>query len=205
MNSQITRLNSIVLTAAFGLTVSAVQAGQTCAGTSPRVCVERADLSPPDIDFDFSLDFTDTSNPDVTFKTGHSTNAWRVWSQVSATDTTPANLGDLFIDSTSSTDNYKVEIRNPNNDNPGCANLKSAVLRDATSWTGHSALTASEIAGNLTEEVLVVADGSGQGGEVNLNVAGNVSADMILYRVTRLDIVGTASGTMEKKPVGWTV
>lgn len=102
------------------------KAGTTCAGTSPRVCVERADLNSPGpiADTDFTFDFSDSTNPDVKFKTG-STTPWRVWSQVSSSDTTPANLGDLFIDSSGSSDNYFVEIKNPNNGNAGAANLVS--------------------------------------------------------------------------------
>jgi hypothetical protein len=121
-------------TAFAGQTCKDSAGNSPCSGShSPCVCVERADLNspPPQEGTDFTLDvFTDPSYPDVTFKTGSST-PWRVWSQVSATDATPAHLGDLFIDSTSSTDNYKIELRNPNNGNPGCVNLKSAVLRDA--------------------------------------------------------------------------
>lgn len=119
--------------------VKVARAGETCAGTSPYVCVERADLNdPPPVEGqDFSFDvFTDPAMPDVTFKTGSST-PWRVWSQVSVSDTTPANLGDLFIDSSGSTDNYTVEILNPNECSGGVCNAGAANLKTGSDATGN--------------------------------------------------------------------
>jgi hypothetical protein len=130
--------------------------------------VERADLNSPgpipDTHFTFDI-VTDPNNPDVTFKAG-STTPWRVWSQVSAADTTPANLGDLVLDASGTSNIYTVEIKNPNVCpggicNPGAANLASALLNDED-WTGHSSIASgSRITGNLTGNILVVAASGG--------------------------------------------
>ncbi len=171
-----------------------------CQGTnSPCVCVERADVTPVQ-GTDVVFDFSESSNPDVTFKTGHNTNAWRV-SQVHASNTTPANLGDLFIESTGSTDNYTVEIKNPNvcsggTCNPGAANLKSAVLKDLTSWTGHSSIAAgSRITGDVTGNLEVVASGS-SGGQVDLTIDGDAIGNITVPKVTALTITGDLSSEM---------
>jgi hypothetical protein len=183
----------------FSAGASMVHAGQTCMdsaentpecqGTnSPCVCVQRDDITPVEgLDFVFDV-VTDPSNPDVTFKTGSSTYAWRVWSQEHASDTTPDNLGDLAIDSTGSTDDYLVEIQNPNTGGAGAENLGSAVLLDATNWTGYSSITGGTIGVDLTGDLTLVAAGA-EGGELDLWIAGSAAGSITAPIVKHLSIV----------------
>lgn len=190
---------SVIALFGCGHVVPLVQAGSTCSGTSPRVCVDRVDLnSPGPVPYtDFFFNFADSSNPDVTLKTGVTDYPWRVWSQVSLTDTTPANLGDITIEASSINEGFAVELRNPNNDNPGCANLQSAVLYDDTNWTGNSSIVSgSVIAGNLTGALRVVRDSEDSGGTVHLAVNGNVSGTMTVPVLTYLAVNGDLSGDL---------
>lgn len=177
----------IVLCTGF---VSAAHAGQRCrdsAGNSPCVgtntpcvCVERADIT-PEQDTDFRFDFGESGYPDVTFLTGNLT--WNVWSQVSASNSAPADLGDLRIDASVATHNFVVELRNPNNDNPAAVNMKSVVLKDATDWTGYSSIAlGSRIEGSLEGDLEVVASG-GSGGTGDLTVAGNILGNVTMAEI----------------------
>ncbi len=65
---------------------------------------------------------------------------WSVWSQVSVSDTTPANIGDIKIDATIPTDVFEMSLLNATG-GPGAANVGSILLSDATNWTGHSSIT----------------------------------------------------------------
>ncbi len=73
------------------------------------VCVQRTTGTPVE-DTHFSLDFSDPDNPSVEFITG--AQDWRVWSQVSAEDDTPANLGALNVDADNTGKTFKVKVWN---------------------------------------------------------------------------------------------
>ena len=121
-----------------------------CAGTSPYVCVFKAGDDPvPGVHFIF--DFTDPGNPDITLKTGNL--GWKVWSQVSVSDTTPANIGDIKIDATLPADVFEMSLLNATG-GPGAANVGSIILSDPDPlWTGHSSITTGEITGDLTNRL----------------------------------------------------
>jgi hypothetical protein len=139
-------------------------------GASPYVCVKKSGADPVE-DVNFEWDFTDADKPGVTFKTGDTN--WEVWSQVSDTDDTPANLGDLKITpSAQSSEDFDVKIANGTN--PGAANLGSAVLT-AANWTGSSSVKGGRITGDLDGALTVVDDGS-SGGELYMTIDGDADA-----------------------------
>ena len=110
-----------------------------CAGSSPYVCVFK-NGDDPEVDVDFEIDFTDPANPVITLLTGNL--GWKVWSQVSVSDTTPANIGDILIDATLPADVFEMSLMNATG-GPGAANVGSILLSDLDPlWTGHSSITA---------------------------------------------------------------
>ena len=102
-------------------------------GLSPYICVDK-DGVPAVHGFHFVRDFSDPANPDITLFTGNL--GWKVWSQVSVSDTTPANIGDILIDASVAGDDFEVAILD-DLDGPGAANVGSIILSDAANWTGH--------------------------------------------------------------------
>jgi len=97
------------------------------AGNSPLVCVGWANADPPDAQTDFVLDFgSDPNSPGVVFRTGN--DGWKVWSQESWTDYSPANLGHIKIDPDLTMANFSLEIAHGLS--PGAANVASMILVD---------------------------------------------------------------------------
>ncbi len=159
---------------------------------SPYVCVDKdgPDPVPP---FDFVFDFqTDADNPGVTFFTGN--DGWVVWSQVSETDETPANLGAIGIDPTLPTANFSVTVAH--GEQPGAANVGSIVL-ETDEWTGHSSIAGGRISGGLTGD-LTVQESSGEGGTVSFTVDGNVEGDITGGTISALSIGGNLSLSVVK-------
>ncbi|MBU0719426.1 MAG: hypothetical protein KJ749_14355, partial [Planctomycetes bacterium] len=118
-------------------------------GASPWVCVNKSGV-PPEPLTDFVFAFTDPANPDVTFITGN--DGWEVWSQVSETVATPANLGHVKIDPSQPAYNFSVSIAHDTGVEilPGAISVKSIVLDDTDpSWTGYSSITSGHISGSL--------------------------------------------------------
>ncbi|MCH8150345.1 MAG: hypothetical protein IH987_20605, partial [Planctomycetes bacterium] len=98
---------------------------------------------------------------------------WSVWSQVSVSDTTPANIGDIKIDATIPTDVFEMSLLNATG-GPGAANVGSIILSDGV-WTGHSSLLGGHITGNLTGGLEARVDSSDNGGTVVLTVDGDLT------------------------------
>ncbi|MCH8150575.1 MAG: hypothetical protein IH987_21800 [Planctomycetes bacterium] len=120
-------------------------AGQECNGTSPRLCVEMDGVQ-PQVNVHYLLDLNAPNGPEITLIAGNT--GWKVWSQVSVSDATPANIGDIKIDATIPADVFEMSLLNATG-GPGAANVGSIILLDGL-WTGHSSLTAGHITGNLT-------------------------------------------------------
>ncbi len=163
-------------------------------GNSPYVCVDKSG-TPPQAIFDFNFDFADPDNPGVTFLTGN--DAWVVWSQVSDTNTTPANLGDIKIDATVLTDSFTVKIVNDNTGGAGAVDVGSLVLDDTNPFfAGNSAISGGEIADDLLGDLMVVRDGSGGGGTISLTIGDGLLGDVSVSVVNSLLVGGSSTGTI---------
>ncbi len=153
---------------------------------SPLVCVDWPGQDPPDLLTDFVVYFErDAANPDVEFRTG--SNAWRVWSQVSVTDATPANLGHIGIDPTLPTDNFSVTLAH--GESAGAANVASIALVDE-GWTAQSNLVDSRIGGDLMGDLVLQEDSAGQGGVASFIIGSGVYGDVTIPRVDTLGVGG---------------
>jgi hypothetical protein len=156
-------------------------------GNSPLVCVDWAGGLPPQSDQDFHIDFvTDASNPGVEFRTGN--NGWKVWSQISRTNSTPANLGHIRIDPTLPTSNFSAKIAH--GPLPGAANVASIELVKS-GWTGHSNIASGSIVGSLHGD-LAVQDSNGQGGLVYLTID-DLDGDLTIPKLRVLEVKGAVS------------
>ncbi|MCZ6652852.1 MAG: hypothetical protein O7D91_07480 [Planctomycetota bacterium] len=133
---------------------------ETCVGTSLRICVDFISAGNPVFPNDFNV-----VGDNLILKIG--AEDWRVWSQVSASDTTPADFGSITLNPTVPADNFEVEIKNGTTGGAGAANVGSIVLDDA-GFTGYSNLGATTIDGHVTGAITLVDDGAmpPQGGEV---------------------------------------
>ena len=190
-----TRSNVSALFGAFVLTfwvTSLCHADPYCSdnnGNSPYVCVDKDGPDPiPDVNFAFDFQ-ADPDNPDVTFWTAN--DGWKVWSQVSETNETPANLGDLKIDPTLPTDNFSVTVAH--GEAPGAANIKSIVLDDEN-WEGYSNLTGGRMSGDLTGDLYLQRAPAGQGGSASFTIAGIAEGDLTIPVVVDVSI-GTVTST----------
>ncbi len=162
-------------------------------GNSPYVCVSKSGLD-PEPQTDFVFDFSDADNPDVILKTGNPD--WAVWSQVSEQDPTPANLGDITLDPSQSTDSFEVTIAN--GAYPGAVNVASIDLR-AASWTGYSSIDGGHITGNLTGDLRLQQDSGGAGGDISgtFTVDDDVSGSIKVPVISgTLHINGNLSGNI---------
>jgi hypothetical protein len=196
MNLVTSNLNRVIVITA--MLATSYESGPTCfaaavcdddGGNSPYVCVDRSGATPVE-DFDFRFDFvTDPANPKVTLLTGNT--GWVVWSQVSSSDTTAANLGAIEIDPSSASENFSVTVAN--GALPGAKDVGSMDLT-AVGWTGFSSLSGGEITGNLTGDLILKKDAAGSGGEltlaVGLDVSGEISVPAIATMTINGDVVG---------------
>jgi len=67
-----------------------------------------------------------------------------IYSTVSASDPTPANLGDITIDESVTSGDFELSIKNGSN--PGAANVRSIVLKNNnTRWNCFSTLSDAKI------------------------------------------------------------
>lgn len=188
------KLNSNAAGFAFALAVfcfvSSAPGSQVCVqnpGVGPDICVKWTFHPNPQLNTDFEVDFTDSTNPAVVLITGDTT--WNVWSDDNGS---PGNIGSITLDPSVSTADFLVELTDGTNvgaDEVGTVNLT------ATGWTGHSSITNGkifEMNGNLT----VVKDGAGDGGAVTLGILGDVSGNLSIQRILSLLIDGNVSGDM---------
>ncbi len=161
------------------------------------VCVDKSGDAPLE-GTDFTFDFTDADNPDVVFLTGDL--AWKVWSQVSSSDTTPANLGDLTLDPTVSGNDFELTIQNGTTSGPGAVDVKSIVLNDA-GFTGYSLIEGGSISGDLTSDLTLIKDSGGSGGSASdFTIQGDAKGDIFLPRGAGFSIKGAyAPATISKK------
>ncbi len=132
--------------------------------------------------------------PDVQLETGSLT--WRIWS----TDPdNPDGLGDIGVISSPAAQNFGVSVATPldelGNAHPGARTVRAITLVP-TSSGNHSNIPNAWMLGDLLEDVVVQPDASGNGGEAELHIAGNVTADMTLHKVIGLTIGGEASGNI---------
>lgn len=160
-------------------------------GNSPLVCVNWDRPDPPIRDTNFTLD-TDpdsenpdaTLNPNVSFVTGN--DGWRVWSQVSRVDSTPASLGHIRINPLVSNSNFGVTIAQ--GPSPGAANVASMRLVKE-GWTGRSNVSGGSIAGDLTGD-LVVQESSEQGGEAIFTIGGDLLGNVTIPSTASFHVNG---------------
>jgi len=155
-------------------------------GNSPLVCIYWDDPLPPQAGQDFVLDPV-TDPPNVTFVTGNE--GWKIWSQISPTDDTPANLGHVGIGPELATENFSVTLAH--GASPGAASVESIALV-AQDWTGQSNLAGGSIAGDLSGD-LVVQESGGQGGLASFIIGGDLLGDIMLPRVDNLEVKGAVS------------
>jgi hypothetical protein len=164
-------------------------------GNSPLVCVDWDGELPPVRNVNFTIDtISDSENPNatlypnVTFVTGN--DEWNVWSQVSRSDATQANLGHIKIDpDAGSIDNFGVTVAH--GASPGAANVASIALVK-TGWTGESNLPAGRIAGDLTGD-LALQGTPGQSGAASFTIDGSVSGNVNIPTVDTLQVNGAVS------------
>lgn len=165
---------------------------KTSGDSTKQVCVEWSEPGPaPVLNTDFRVDYDCTGCSDaplVQFRAG--SDSWVVYSEVISTSA-PANIGELAIDPSSSTEIFEITI--DNGGSPGAANLSSAVLT-AASWTGYSSIIGGSISGNLTGNIEVVDDSGGSGGELRLVIEGNQSGNITADTLLRLKVQGDSSG-----------
>jgi len=169
---------------------------------TPLVRVEWDGPLPPAHGQDFFIDAdTEPNNPNVAFRTGN--DGWRVWSQISATDATPANLGHITIDPTLPTANFTLTIAN--GALPGAAKVKSIDLTKEGEWSGHSNLSGGIIAGDLEGALRLQRSAAFEGGELtgSVYVQGAVDGNILVYgiastgelRLGQLDHALTVAGS----------
>jgi hypothetical protein len=169
-------------------------------GSGPLVCVNWSGPGFPVADTNYVLTATDPNNPDVKLLTGN--DGWAVWSQVSRTDDTPANLGHITIDPTSPTENFSVTLAH----GPlhGAANVTSISLVDA-GWTGQSNIPNLGITGQLTGDLTLEADGSGSGGVLSGVYIPVMSGDITAKQLANFVAIGQASGDITTEEVTGTL
>jgi hypothetical protein len=167
INNLFTRI--ILVASMAGLSPSVANGSvPTCVeGTQIKICVEWSQLGSPELNVDFRVLFTDPANPSVELRTGDVGNenhpGWIVYAE-KVSDGSPANIGALTIDPSTSSENFRVRIAKGTG--PGAANVGTINL-NAASWSGHSSLAdGSRIAGDLTGNLTVVRSGAsgGEGG-----------------------------------------
>ncbi len=157
-------------------------------GNSPLVCLEWDAVDPPEPGSAFVLDFgTDANSPGVTFVTGN--DGWKVWSQVSRTDPTPANLGHIGVNPLLSTANFSLTIAHGSSQ--GADNVASIALVKEN-WTGQSNLSGGSIAGDLTGD-LIVRESGGQGGVASFTIGGDVNGNVTIPTAESFHVNGDVS------------
>ncbi len=90
---------------------------QTCVGGNPRICVDFITGGDPLHPGDFTV-----SGDNLVLK--KAALDWRVWSQVSGGDTTPADFGSITLNPSVPADNFEVEILNGSGGTGGRAHLE---------------------------------------------------------------------------------
>lgn len=159
-------------------------ADEACAGTSPRVCVKKSGAVVEETHFTFG--FTDPDNPDIELITGASD--WEVWSVVSVSDSTPANIGTLSIDQTAGSGDFVVKIANGTGF--GAANVGSILLQPPTD--DYSSIAAgSKINGDLTGNLILQENSFGTGATANFTIEGDVTGNINVGNAAGLTIEGT--------------
>jgi hypothetical protein len=173
--------------------------GSECVnGTSVRVCVEWSLVADPELTFDFDVDFSDALNPDIDLMSGDSD--WIVYAEVISTGA-PANIGSL---TTTDSEHYVVTIINGTD--PGAADVGSMVLRPTDNH--HSSLAGGTISGDLTGPLALLADSSGNGGDITgwFSIGGHDSGTISVPKISgTLLIQGdlTSNLTVSNKHGGW--
>jgi hypothetical protein len=168
----------------------------------PVIHVQWDDGGTPNLDEHYSIDTTATGTPafpDVKLLAGHLD--WRVWS-TDADNTADDYVGDIGVISSPADANFKVKLLDDGSTGYGARNVKGIHLVPTNSGKygsliGDVTVGYSQISGALQDELTVQADTSGNGGEVALSMGyADITADMTIHKVTRLETPGTASGTI---------
>ncbi len=109
----------------------------------------------------------------------------------------PEYIGDIGVISCPHPDNFAVAIRSDFTlGEVGARNVKGINLAPSNS-NYYSNIINSHTSGVLVDELVVQADGSGNGGEVYLEIGSGInSADMTIQKVNKLTVGGVASGTI---------
>jgi hypothetical protein len=195
-NASITAL----LFSLFTILGQPLKAGETCPTNSsgPDICVA-FDSGTPVLGTHFTVDYlTDPSNPSVVLKTGSLT-----WNVRSTATVGLGDIGDITLDPTVSTDNFKVKIAT--GASAGAANVKSIDL-SAGSWTGYSSIeTGSKVTGDVTGGLTVTKDSGGSGGIVDgLTILGNLEGDVTIPVLKSMTVDGRI-GEVDANPTVYSV
>lgn len=189
MSLRVLKCIVVRLAPALALVCSPVGAAQTCvSGLNVRVCVDWSRPSDPELTANFNVSFSNPTNPTIELITGDS--GWIIYAETLTTPPEPANIGSITIDPTVSTDDFVVTNAKPGVGS-GANDVGSIVLFDS-GWSGYSSVgTGSYIAGNLSGDLVVAADSSGNGGELSLQVDGNLLGSVTAARLTLLRVTGS--------------
>lgn len=167
---------------------------EKCVGTSPRICVDFIDGPDPV----FLTDF-DVIGDNLILIAGALD--WRVWSQVSASDTTPADFGSITLNPAVNGDNFKVQLRNGTTGLAGAANVGSLNLDGTISnpnWVGYSSIRESfvnysYITGDVNGVITLVKDTGDPpaGGEMgSFTILGNANGKITIPTLTGILQIG---------------
>jgi len=200
-------------------TVAGGPSASECAQNGgPYVCVRFDNLDDAPIEnTDFSFAFDGSGNPTVTFILGDdglgTTYEWRVWSQVSSVNDTPADIVEI---KGLNAEDYEVKILQPDDD-PGAEDVTTINL-DPSNAANYSLIEAGELAGNLSGNLTLQQSSGDSGGSLaftvgsvgssstmtipvcsNFYVTGSVSGDLVVTEIPngngRLQIDGNLTST----------
>ncbi len=177
---------SICLMAAFSQRAAAQPSAEVCNSSGgPEICVRFENLATaPQLGFDFDLSFDGSGIPSIQFLTGTDTQTerqWRVWCKDAQ-----ENPADINAITAVGAFDYDVRILQPDGD-PGADDVGIIDL-DPSAAGNFSKITSGELSGDLVTELFLQVSSGGSGGQLTLEVAGDVSGDVTAPKVLSLVI-----------------
>lgn len=192
-------LGPLVASITVLVTVSAASAQNpsTCLSEngSPTVCFVFDDLgfpqNAPERTFDFTIDFSDPANPDIELRTGTdatTTRQWRIWSTDPGGG--PGDIGDLTANAAF---DYDVTVRTPDS-LAGAGNLGTLDLRPL--GTDKASAASIVLSGTVSGNVTLQERSNGTGGQLHLELAGDMGTDINVPVITLLSVGGDLTGNV---------
>ena len=165
----------------------------TCVtGSAAKLCVGWNRITPPIQNVHFRAELDGEFISEVSFLVGDPD--WFVYAETLVTPPQPADFGSITIDPTVSTDDFVVTIVKPGA-GAGASNVGSILLLDS-GWSGYSSIAGgSSIAGDLTGDLVVLPDASGNGGELTLSIGNDLIGSITAERLVNLAIGGNVAET----------